>query len=139
MGAWGAGIFENDEAVDLGLEVANGEDGARLQSILLQAGTSVPYVDNDAGSRAAAAAAIVLALGGEPVKTLPAELSDWTAGHGRELTPSLCSLAIAAVDRVVRSSETVELWTESGDGDFWRGNMLDLRVRLQHLAARLHD
>lgn len=124
MGAWGAGAFENDDA--LGLV----EEELTLESIeaALRAALRRGYLDVDDGSRGIAAAELVCALNGHPPKHLPPT--------AREQLPALASpgvklvtLAKRAVVRV-RQRKTSELASLRENDAGWAAAMDELSSRL---------
>ena len=154
MGAWGTGIFENDDALDwlLGWETADegegtADDPGRIAFVIGAMAVAVDhkgYLEVDAGSVALAAAEVVAAASG---KTGPAmkkgpdadgalvELASWTRGpHAKLLNdPEVRTLARQAVDRAIgKDSEVAELWDESEEGAQWRAVAAELRNRLSN-------
>jgi hypothetical protein len=128
MGAWGTGIFENDDAMDFIGDLVDGE--ASLDDALA---LGDEYVEAPDASIALAAAEVVAALAGRPSPALPKEAHDWLAAQGDLQQSALVSRALQAVDRAVSDeSELVELWDEEGE-DEWREPVADLRARLTSL------
>ena len=130
MGAWGAGSFENDDAMDWVGSLAEGSG----DTVLREAFASVAVTDDrylQAGdcAIAIAAAEAVAAARGRPTGSLPEEVTAWVQKKPA-VSADLLGLAKAAVDRVVRKSELQELWDESDSADDWRTAMTDLRGRL---------
>jgi len=90
MGAWGAGNFENDDALDWlavlqaeGLQAA----GGAIQDVLTLADD---YLEATTCCAALAAAEVIAALRGRPASRLPDELVEWlgrvSGDPGEELT-----------------------------------------------------
>jgi hypothetical protein len=131
MGAWGAGSFENDEALDFVLEMKEEGlilAGAALQEILDNADE---YLEAPACSADLAAAEVVAALRGRPAAELPADVAAWIAAHPGDPGDELVRTARHAVDAIAADSELAELWSESEDSEQWRSAVLDLQRRLQ--------
>ena len=131
MGAWGAGSFENDDAMDWVSEL---EDegliaaGAALQEILELA---EEYLEAPACSAALAAAEVVAALRGHPAADLPEDVAAWIAAHPGDPGGELVAVARRAVDAVAADSELAELWNESAYPTAWQSAVMDLQTRLQ--------
>ncbi|MDP1661101.1 MAG: DUF4259 domain-containing protein [Phycisphaerales bacterium] len=150
MGAWGTGIFENDEAMDwlAGWEEAiegegTADEPGRIAFVIGALAVVVEhkgYLDIDAGECALAAAEAVAAAGGKPGAGLAGgeeqslkELAAWAKGPGAKILnqPEVRALAVEAIDRsLAGESELTELWAESADADVWRAGVSDLRTRL---------
>jgi hypothetical protein len=131
MGAWGAGSFENDDAMDW---IAELEDeglivaGAALQEIIEVADE---YLEAPACSAALAAAEVVAALRGHPAADLPEEVAAWIAAHPGDPGEDLVAVARRAVDAIAADSELAELWGESADQAGWQSAVTDLQTRLR--------
>lgn len=134
MGAWGAGNFENDTALDWvwGLEGSTGLGTVEAAiSDVLDCGE---YLDADVGCVGLAAAEVVAALRGKPADGLPEEVSQWVETH--EIAPSarLVRDCLAAVNKIRDddTSELKELWEEEEDlSTEWHAVLDDLAARLQ--------
>ena len=131
MGAWGAGSFENDDAMDWigGLAPGSGVNDVRAALVPVTLADD-HYVEAPDCSIAIAAAEAVAAARGRPMPSLPEEVSAW-AKTETKLAPELVELARAAVDRIARKSELKDLWDESDSADAWRARISDLRKRLE--------
>jgi len=130
MGAWGAGSFDNDDAMDWVIGLAEGSDDTILREALAPvAAMDDRYLQAPDCSIAIAAAEAVAAARGHPNASLPDEVAGWVAKKPIVAT-DLVVLARAAVDRIVRNSELKELWAESDSHD-WRTAITDLRQRLE--------
>jgi hypothetical protein len=135
MGAWGAGSFDNDTALDWVFQLDEFDDVMDLMqpfvlvsSVLDEEG----YLDSDLGFEALAAAEIVAALAGQPLEELPEEVEDFLAAADEvddESLEQLKQTARAAV-RIVLShndSEARQLWEGQED---WTENVEGLIARL---------
>lgn len=150
MGAWGTGIFDNDEAMDWLAgweEAAEGEGDAdepgRIAFVIGALAVVVEhkgYLDIDAGECALAAAEAVAAAGSRPGVALSGNadesvlaLAKWAKGPGAKILnqPEVRMLAVQAIDRLLGvESEIVELWAESEVTEQWAAGVDDLRKRL---------
>ncbi len=127
MGAWGAGTFDNDDALDWLDDLMDGADDA-IRDALESTGAD-PLEAPDASSALAAAEVVAAALG-HPAADLPGEVSDWLEEHGTKQAAALAPLARQAVERVSANSELKDLWDE-GDPAGWNAAVDDLRQRLE--------
>jgi hypothetical protein len=130
MGAWGAGSFENDDAMDWVIGLAERSRDAVLREALTPVATADDrYLEAPDCSIAIAAAEAVAAARGHPNVALPAEVAGWVRNKP-EVTADLVVLARSAVDRIAGKSELRDLWNESDSAEAWRAAMTDLRARL---------
>lgn len=113
MGAWGTGVYDNDDAADWGLELGGG--GLPL----LEAGLSPAdgYLVSEDGAIAVAAADVVARLrsGGGEQSAYASDVIDWVqANRGVDWQP-LVAPAIAVIDRVLSpgDNELYEVWADT--------------------------
>jgi Domain of unknown function (DUF4259) len=130
MGAWGAGSFDNDDAMDWVIGLTEGSGDTLLREALAPV-VSAGDRDLEAPdcSIAIAAAESIAAARGRPTASLPEEVAEWVTKKPIVAT-DLVVLASTAVDRIARKSELKDLWEESDSADDWRAAMTDLRKRL---------
>lgn len=134
MGAWGAGNFESDTALDWVWELEKSSDLSPVENAISDVLHCGETLDADAGCIGLAAAEVVAALRHKPLDGLPEEVAAWV--QARRLIPSDvlvkdCLSAIAKI-RNDDSSELKELWEE--DGSIlaeWHSVLNDLIARLQ--------
>lgn len=120
LGAWGLGVFENDDALDVLGEI---EDAAArlplIRAALKAVGDSAGYLEAPAVSGAVAVAALVAG-------TLQPELLDsepyrpvWWTVDWVVLSPQDMQLAAGALERAAlpADNEWAELWDEAGEWD----------------------
>ncbi|MEM8690002.1 MAG: DUF4259 domain-containing protein [Pseudomonadota bacterium] len=109
MGAWGAGGFENDTALDFAGKVTD-EDS------LLKAFSEAPggVIDADEATRMIAAAECVAAMLGRPAGDMPADLAEKLKPLGAP-DEELLEVAREHVSMVISASELSELWAEADD------------------------
>ena len=128
MGAWGAGNFENDDALDW-LAVLQAEGlpaaGAAIQDVLTLADD---YLEAPTCCAALAAAEVIAALRGRPASRLLDELVEWLGRVSGDPGEELTTNARNAVDAIRRSSELRELWE---DDEEWKQEVDGLYARLQ--------
>lgn len=153
MGAWGCGIFDNDDAMDwlIGWETADEGEGTtdepgRIAFVIGAMALAVDhkgYLDSDTGAAALAAAEVVAVAGGKPSAAIKkgtdedgslTALAAWARSPQASLLkdPQTRSLARQAVDRALaQDSEIAELWDDTEHGTEWRAIAADLRARLE--------
>lgn len=113
MGAWDTGPFDNDDAADLLIELADMDAADRARRV--QTALTLPegYVEVDAGSLAIAAAALVAACNGMPLDE-PAEARDLIRSGTIPSEDRIRAHALTALSRVsTGDSEWYQLWAES--------------------------
>lgn len=127
MGAWGAGNFENDDALDFLAEI----DGPTILESAFQAlpPAGEGEVDATDACRVLAAAEIVAAMMGRPSADCPAKLTPRLKELGKP-TGELIELARRGVSRVLFDSELLDLWNESDSREDWNVVVTDLIERL---------
>jgi hypothetical protein len=130
MGAWGAGSFENDDALDWLAVLAGSYGPTPIRDALSAAAEAEGFVEAPDASAALAAAEVVAALLGRPAPALPDEAAGWVRANAAAAQPWMRDLARRAVDRVERDSELRDLWLEAGDAGDWEAAVRDLRIRL---------
>ncbi|MDB4950930.1 MAG: hypothetical protein JWM27_3579 [Gemmatimonadetes bacterium] len=130
MGAWGAGTFENDDAMDWLDDLLDGDGTVLLRDALSAAAEADGYVEGPDASAALAAAEVVAALASRPASRLPDAAAGWVRAQAGGAAPWMLEMARRAVNAVARHSELRELWMESGDAGEWEAAVRDLRDRL---------
>jgi hypothetical protein len=134
MGAWGVGIFENDDACDFAAAVAESHDLSLLEATLDRViDTGEEYLEAPQASEALAAADIIARL-----KKVPRERTSYTASIDKwidraNLSPSdqLVDKARRAIARVLTEpSELLELWQESDEFESWRSSVGEVASHL---------
>lgn len=132
MGAWGAGHFENDMAMDWLGPIQNYSDETPIRAAFQRAIDQSDYLVVDDGAEVVAAAATLACLLGTDLVDVPDELKDWIQASECNIDHSLLSLAIAAIDRTTgKNSELAELWSENPDYyPAWKESVEDLRAKI---------
>jgi hypothetical protein len=128
MGAWGAGSFDNDDAVDWLASLEHARDLTPIDDAFAAVTGDGEPGEPDA-SAAIAAAEVVAAIDGRPLADLPGEIVDWLASAHPRPDPGLTERARAAVQRVRFSSGLKVLWGE-GDPEEWYEHIDHLLQRL---------
>lgn len=130
MGAWSHEPFGNDDAGDWVYDLERSKDlsaiGSALSAVTDEADE---YLEVPQCSAALAAAEVVAAMLGKPVKSLPEEVTVWMKGKPRP-DDALISKAKKAISAILQSSELQELWAESEHYPKWQAITKDLLTRL---------
>jgi hypothetical protein len=132
MGAWGAGSFENDDALDW---VAELEESRGLKVVkktlreVLDAGDG--YLEANAASRGIAAAEVVAGLNDAPGDDLPEEVENWIEEQRDRTTVDLSPLALEALARIRTKCELFDLWKEKPESQSWIEGLSKLEERLR--------
>lgn len=133
-GAWEAGSFDNDDALDWVWELAESDDLSIVEDALQAAVDTTGYLEAPTASVAIAAAEVVAVLRGYPKPGLPAEVTNWALANPHPVSDELAATAQAVVKRVqdVETSELAELWSESDEMmEEWHLDLANLLTRLQ--------
>ena len=137
MGAWGFGIFENDDALDWVLDFE--DHGVAAIERVFDAVMTSDYVEAPDASAALAAAEVVAAVSGRPSNRMWDNFQDAINEHKAAVAAAseLKDEAQAVVRRVLTDSELMQLWSE-GEGPeaqevfkTWQATVLDLAARLE--------
>lgn len=136
MGAWGTGIFDNDDASDWIGELANA-DGSDILSASIDAVTNAgDYLEAPEGSRLLCACEVIAALGSQPATNLPDEVRQWVKSNETLDIDALIPVAVQAIERMLgENSELNQLWQENeSEYPMWRETVLSVKGRLRALA-----
>lgn len=132
MGAWGAGSFENDDAMDWVFDL---EDARGLKFVkvtlreVLDAGDGV--LEADVAARGIAAAEVVAGLNDAPADDLPEEVENWIEEQRGKSEVDLSPLALEALERLRTRCELADAWKESPDERAWLAALSNLEKRLR--------
>lgn len=113
MGAWGAGGFENDDALDWAADISSPVDIETFFSGLPLNDESPPP-EADVACQIVAAAEAVAALMGRPGPDFPDDLAKRL--DDAEASPELIEQAKHVLSAMLGGSELQELWADSDDG-----------------------
>ena len=149
MGAWGAGVFENDIAADW-IEMFR-EDGTAgyLPYTFEDIDSDPEYVNEVVSTFVLAAAEVVAAAGGQPLTKQwqprpiednadlmagpPISVQEWLMRTKFKPDQNLVELAERCVSRVLENSELKDEWHASDAFDEWSQSLDDLAARLARL------
>jgi hypothetical protein len=132
MGAWGTGIYDNDDAADWGYELEAG--GVAVLDGALAVVPVDDYLDGYDATAAIAAADVVARLksaGGETSAYAEAVIG-WVEANQDVAWQHLVPPALAALERVAQpeNNELYELWAETDSLEEWLGVLAEVRSRL---------
>jgi hypothetical protein len=137
VGAWGEGIFENDDAGDFASEVAETSGLSRVEEALDAVLETSDYLEAPAASEGLAAADIVAFLRGHAGQPgdYPEELDEWAKRTKLLPSENVLRKALLVVDRVrTEPSELLELCSE-GDPTKWLATLDALKQRLTDASS----
>lgn len=132
MGAWGVGVFDNDDACDWVYDLEKSDGLDVIESTLDKLINDEEYIEAPEGCNALAAAEVIAALSSRPSAGLTEEVRAWLEGKpapGAELIAK----ARKATDAVESErSELFQLWKDAAPEDFaaWKQLNSDLKNRL---------
>jgi hypothetical protein len=131
MGAHGISLFDDDDGSDFAAEILRSNDIAIVANALKEVpAEDWEYCEHGTGVRALLAAELIASQRGYPSEELSDELHLWIEEYvwdAEELVP----VARRAVSRILRNSETRELWKDSREFDNWLAKTRDLASRLE--------
>lgn len=134
MGAWGTGVFENDDVLDWKADLLESE-GIELIEGTIEEVLEEEYIESDLASNALGAIEILAALQGKPGEEITnnssytEDLNDWISTHKGQ-GKKLISKAKRAIKKIKKDSELKELWEESEEYQTWLKTINDLEDRL---------
>ncbi len=135
MGAWGAGSFENDTALDFVDEI----DSVQVIAAAFDGSDWGALIDADCACRIVVAAECVAAMRGHRSKSMPDGLAKIVDDLGKP-SAELLDLARDSVSAVVSYSELTELWADAEEsGDFNRAitELIDRLSKSEQPASKL--
>jgi len=137
MGAWGAGAFENDDALDWIADLDPAKGWAHVTAAFDAVTAPGEYTEVDVGAAVVVAAEVVAASRGRPAPDLPDTLFPYLQSVG----PADAALTARASDALsnvlLEPSELVELWAESEDAEEWNLAITGLVERLSRSPRKL--
>src|SRR5437868_4147095 len=111
MGAWGPGIFENDDALDWLFSLDDSTDLKVVETTLAEV-LAAEVVEIGLSCAGLAAAALVAAMHGNNTETLPENAAQYVVRTSALATSEIRKQALAAVERIRENSELRLLWKE---------------------------
>jgi hypothetical protein len=138
VGVWGAGPFENDDAIDWVSTLTASDDLADVRATL-QVVLDAGCVEAPEGAVAIAAAEVVAGAADVARADLPVEVREWLARTSVAPTVADRDLALRAVlETRSDDSELADLWNES-DEPAWLDELDGLVARLASIPSRHLD
>ncbi|MDB6133717.1 MAG: hypothetical protein JWM59_1960 [Verrucomicrobiales bacterium] len=131
MGASDAGSFDNDDAADWVVELAEADDTSILEEAFSRITDDEDYVEAPDCSIAIAAAEVVAALCQHPAAELPEEVAEFVARFAAAPSPDLVSSALRSIKRIRTNSELKGLWDDSQNPTEWYQAVAELEARLK--------
>ena len=132
MSVWGAGIFENDDALDWIYDLADSGTLSRVVSaldvILKNKEDDLEVIDCRIGL---AAAEIIAAMTGDPSAELPEEAEEWIGEKILE-NEKLREKAQQVAWVILNRSELKNKWEKSSNYSQWQTTLVDLQKRLEN-------
>ena len=131
-GAWGAGSFQNDSALDWAQEEIT---PLKSSKVLIFAFNQLPksgYIQVDMCSEVVAAAEIVASMKDGNMDNLPKEVAIWAKRNENAFSNHLASQAIEAIEICSnkKRSELAQLWDDSSNNE-WITVILAIKNRLK--------
>ncbi len=131
MGAWGTGVFQDDDSMDWVYELEQAEDAAFLiETLEVVTKRGAEYLEAPECSRALAAAETIAALKNVANPVLPDEVKKWVNVPSHQDGSDLVPLALRAIERIKTNSELQGLWDDSDHTVEWYNVLRDLEDRL---------
>jgi hypothetical protein len=130
MGAWGTRNFENDGSQDWIFDLIENKDGGLVADTLARIINNIETLEVPDCEEALAAAELVSALMGRPSEDFPEDPLDQLDVLNLIGTRALRNQAIAAVNKIVASSEMKNYWEDAGQGEAWAAVQAGLIKRL---------
>jgi hypothetical protein len=128
MGAWGAGNWQNDDALDWAPDLTT--PGAVEQALRAVVDAPAGLADAPTCCRALAAAEVVAIRNGHPSQDVPGNVQASPHADVTPSTPALLALARQAVQAIETDSELKNLFDVEGSVDAWLEVIRDLQARL---------
>jgi hypothetical protein len=129
LGAWGTGVFDNDDAQDWLGDLLE-EKNINILKDTFQQAIEEEYIEEPYGSCANAAAEVVALILGKGQETESDELLEWVKSITR-IDVELVTLARTAIRRIQEDSEIKDLWAESEESNVWSEQIENLALRLK--------
>ena len=120
MGVWGIGPFDNDDAIDFAYELLASADLTPARAALAATTDTDGWLEVPEGSRALAAAAVVVAAFSGEVIRLPEDVAAWLEAHADAATLADARLAMDALLRIAsQDSELREVRLAGAEAPAW--------------------
>lgn len=131
MGAWGTGVYDNDDAADWTADLASGGLTALQQAF--DALDGAEYIESPEGAAAVAAADVVARLcnGSGEQSSYCEDVVQWVNQNRQTPADELVAAARSALTAVrADHCELAELWAETEDLGAWHATLDEIAQRL---------
>jgi Domain of unknown function (DUF4259) len=133
MGAWGKGIYDNDDACDFVGEVVDSLDLARIDAAVNDVLNANQYLEAPLAAQGLVAADVVARLRGQwgDRNSYTGVIQQWAERANVTASDELLLKARQVVHRVrTEPSELLELWSDDPDPETWHATLDTLLQRL---------
>jgi Domain of unknown function (DUF4259) len=133
MGAWGKGIYDNDDACDFVGEVVDSLDLSRINAAVNEVLDANPYLEAPLAAQGLVAADVVARLRGQwgDRNSYTGVIQQWAERANVTASDELLLKARQVVHRVrTEPSELLELWSDDPDPETWHATLDTLLQRL---------
>ena len=137
MGAWGSGVFDNDEALDWASDLLHFNDLKALSKAIDTVIKSEDYVEAPDAENLLCACEILAVLNGKSPTTLPDDVCNWVKTHETLNTLALIPDALLALEKVTgENSELFQLLQENEQHfSVWYETVRSIKEYLEKRAA----
>jgi len=133
MGAWGKGIYDNDDACDFVGEVVDSLDLSRINAAVNEVLNANQYLEAPLAAQGLVAADVVARLRGQwgDRNSYTGVIAQWAERAKVSASDELLLKARQVVHRVrTEPSELLELWSDDPDPETWHATLDTLLQRL---------
>ena len=133
MGAWGKGIYDNDDACDFVGEVVDTLDLSRINAAVNEVLNANQYLEAPLAAQGLVAADVVARLRGQwgDRNSYTGVIAQWAERAKVSASDELLLKARQVVHRVrTEPSELLELWSDDPDPETWHATLDTLLQRL---------
>jgi hypothetical protein len=133
MGAWGKGIYDNDDACDFVGEVVDSLDLSRINAAVNEVLNANQYLEAPLAAQGLVAADVVARLRGQwgDRNSYTGVIAQWVERAKVSASDELLVKARQVVQRVrTEPSELLELWSDDPDPETWHATLDTLLQRL---------
>jgi hypothetical protein len=133
MGAWGKGIYDNDDACDFVGEVVDSLDLSRIDAAVNEVLNASQYLEAPLAAQGLVAADVVARLRGQwgDRNSYTGVIQQWAERAKVTASDELLVKARQVVHRVrTEPSELLELWSDDPDPETWHDTLDTLLQRL---------
>jgi hypothetical protein len=136
LGVWGIGPFDNDDAIDFAYELLASDDLTPAREALSATTDTDGWLEVPEGSRALAAAAVVVAAFSGEVIRLPKEVAAWLEAHADAATLADARLAMDALLRIAgRDSELRQARLAGPEAPAWVDQVARMGIHLGRMIG----